>query len=355
MAKIKRVVIWASLAIIILLAIFSIYGAFIGSGNASIFFNSLPLAVFWFIFLAFLLLGFLFYPRLIKKPQLLMMHIGCILIFAGGLWGSETGHELQNKYLGKDKVFKGSMVIYEGQSENRVLDKKDYETVVKTLDFEIRLDDFHMDYYDQDEESGPTVHITSHAGGHWDLKAVPGEELDVPGVGKIKALRTFKRFRLIITEDGVNDAKDDTGGSENPAVEIEITRPDGTSVKKFVYLYFPDFTKDVEGLTLTCEFPVQDGMVKDYFSDLVIVKDGEEVLKKTIEVNDPLHYGGYHFYQSSYDDKAGAYTVLSVTSDTGLYFVYAGYLLVCLGVIWQFWGKMILRNSANNDVKTEQA
>ncbi len=42
------------------------------------------------------------------------------------------------------------------------------------------------------------------------------------------------------------------------------------------------------------------GRPKDYTSDLVVLENGKEVLKKTIEVNDPLTYKGLTFYQSSY-------------------------------------------------------
>ena len=56
-------------------------------------------------------------------------------------------------------------------------------------------------------------------------------------------------------------------------------------------------------------------------------------------MNDPLHYGGYHFYQSGYDTKHGSYTVLSVTSDTGLNLVFLGFALTCLGTFWLFWGQ----------------
>lgn len=41
-------------------------------------------------------------------------------------------------------------------------------------------------------------------------------------------------------------------------------------------------------------------LVKEYTSDLTILENGKEVLKKTIEVNHPLHYKGLVFYQSSY-------------------------------------------------------
>ena len=78
-------------------------------------------------------------------------------------------------------------------------------------------------------------------------------------------------------------------------------------------------------------------MLATYISDLKVIVDGKVAAEKSIEVNKPLHYGGYHFYQSSYDDKEGLYTVLSVTSDTGLYLVYAGYLMLSVGVFWHFW------------------
>lgn len=42
------------------------------------------------------------------------------------------------------------------------------------------------------------------------------------------------------------------------------------------------------------------GQPKEYESDLVILREGKEQLTKTIRVNDPLNYGGYTFYQSSY-------------------------------------------------------
>jgi cytochrome c biogenesis protein len=46
--------------------------------------------------------------------------------------------------------------------------------------------------------------------------------------------------------------------------------------------------------------PGKEKHVKDYTSVLSILEDGKEVLKKTVEVNHPLHYNGLAFYQSSY-------------------------------------------------------
>jgi cytochrome c biogenesis protein len=63
------------------------------------------------------------------------------------------------------------------------------------------------------------------------------------------------------------------------------------------------------GFSLRCDkFEVSyydKGMPKDYKSWLTVVEDGKDVLKKVIEVNDPLIYKGIYFYQSSYGQSAG--------------------------------------------------
>jgi cytochrome c biogenesis protein ResB len=83
--------------------------------------------------------------------------------------------------------------------------------------------------------------------------------------------------------------------------------------------------------------------VKDYVSALEIVKDDQVVAAKEIEVNRPLYYGGYHFYQSEWgEDQHGEYTVLQVVSDSGLNIVYAGYILLIGGIFWHFWGRRAL-------------
>ncbi len=56
------------------------------------------------------------------------------------------------------------------------------------------------------------------------------------------------------------------------------------------------------------------GMPKDYFSDLSVIQNGEEKLRKTIQVNDPLKYNGFVFYQASYGQinaTSGSFTPAS--------------------------------------------
>ncbi|GBD95507.1 MAG TPA: cytochrome c biogenesis protein ResB [Nitrospirae bacterium] len=58
---------------------------------------------------------------------------------------------------------------------------------------------------------------------------------------------------------------------------------------------------------------------REFQSELVIIEDGKEVLKKVIEVNDPLTYKGITFFQASYGmiPDATGYFVLDITPDNG--------------------------------------
>ncbi len=58
---------------------------------------------------------------------------------------------------------------------------------------------------------------------------------------------------------------------------------------------------------------------KDYRSRLAVIKNGRVVMRKTIEVNDPLKFEGYTFYQSSYGMVPGGqgYAFLSFVGPCG--------------------------------------
>ncbi|RME65014.1 MAG: cytochrome c biogenesis protein ResB, partial [Nitrospirae bacterium] len=78
------------------------------------------------------------------------------------------------------------------------------------------------------------------------------------------------------------------------------------------------------GFSIRCEdFDVEfygmSNMPKDYRSRLAVIKDGKVVLRKEIEVNDPLRYEGYTFYQSSYGMVPGAegYAILKLIGPGG--------------------------------------
>jgi cytochrome c biogenesis protein len=62
-----------------------------------------------------------------------------------------------------------------------------------------------------------------------------------------------------------------------------------------------DFSVRCDDFNVTFyDVPGKQKFVKEYASTLTVLEKGKEVLKKTIQVNHPLHYRGLAFYQSSY-------------------------------------------------------
>lgn len=74
-------------------------------------------------------------------------------------------------------------------------------------------------------------------------------------------------------------------------------------------------------------------MAKAYSSDL-IVQDGPARWPVKIEMNKPLRYKGYTFFQSSFErGENGETTVLSVVKNKGRLFPYIGTLVIALGLL----------------------
>lgn len=327
MKKLTRGVMWAALALIIMLFVFSVYGAFIGAARAQKFFNCIPLSAYWVAFAVLFIAGLLIFPRLLRVPALLMMHLGCVLILIGGMWGSGAGHKIQKNLFGINKIKSGRMVIHEGYSENRVLLEDSNQP--GELPFMIKLKDFRIEYYKSAE-----LTVQTRDGQTLKMPIEQGAEVDLgPELGTVKIIRTFERFRFIIEGDR-KEAVDAPQGPLNPAVEILITHPDGSTATRYAFENFPSHEHPEDKFTLRYH-----RTISDYISDLQVIDDGKVAAEKSIEVNHPLKFGGYHFYQSSYDVEAGEYTVLQVTADTGLATVYAGYILLCVGAAWHLWLK----------------
>jgi len=331
MNRFKRAVLWIGLALIILLIFMSVYGAFIGAGRAKSFFNSLPLSIYWITLILLLIVGILVFRRLISIPGLLFIHAGCVLILAGAVWGSQAGHKMQKKIFGIDKIPVGQMAIFEGESENRVALENDDE--VRELPFYLKLKDFRIEYYKPEY-----LYIQNRGGKSWRIPVEINTEFSLgDNIGTVRIVRKFENFKIKIEGDNRVPYDDPQPGS-NPALEVEIQSPDGQIATNYVFERFPGHIHAEDRFLLSYK-----RVISDYISELQIIRNDEVVAEKNIEVNHPFHFGGYHFYQHSYDDQAGQYTILMVVSDTGVTIVYAGYLMLCVGVFWHFWLRHIFK------------
>jgi len=314
---------WIALVLIILLIFLSIYGAFLGSQRAKNFFNSLPLSVYWLALAAVLTTGLTAFRRLVRIPGLLLMHIGCILILTGSMWASAAGHKLQKQLFGIDKIPTGTMTIYEGYRENHVTLQNGKQS---KLPFSIGLKDFQLEYYQPEY-----LQIQTSQGQGWNVPVKTSEEFPLgDDFGTVTIIRTFENFKMIIDGDKQTIIDAPPPGS-NPALEVQIKDADGTVTTRYVFERFPGHIHPEDKFLMSYH-----RVISDYISKLQVIKDGKVVAEKSIEVNHPLHFGGYHFYQHAYDAKAGQYSIFMVVSDTGLSLVYAGYLMLGIGVFWRF-------------------
>jgi cytochrome c biogenesis protein ResB len=147
--------------------------------------------------------------------------------------------------------------------------------------------------------------------------------------GTVTIVRAFENFKFNIER---KTAYDDSQPGYNPALEVEIKHPDGKVTTHYAFERFPSHVHEEDKFLLLYE-----RIISDYISELEVTKNDKVVAAKNIEVNHPLHFGGYHLYQQSYDKEAHQYTGLEVVSDTGLNLVYAGYIMLCIGVFWKLW------------------
>jgi len=85
--------------------------------------------------------------------------------------------------------------------------------------------------------------------------------------------------------------------------------------------------------------------VKDYFATITVLDNNhKEITQKTIEVNYPLRYGGYHFYlekmSTSNDERVAT---IKFHNDAGWDWVLGGFILVLLGVFIRLWARPVLQ------------
>ncbi|MBP7049940.1 MAG: cytochrome c biogenesis protein ResB [Phycisphaerae bacterium] len=332
MSRFRRAMLWAVMAAILLLAVLSICGAFLGADRAQAFFNSLPLVVYWFAAIALLAAGIVVFRRLLRVPSLLAMHLGCILVLLGAMWGSKPGHTLQKQLFGIDKIPHGELDLLGQTDENRVQISEDKS--IRELPFHVRLRDYREEYY----EPGQLL-IWSRDGRSWRLPAKAGQALSLGGdLGAVTIRRVYRNFRIDI-ENGQRVTYD-VPGDDTPALEVDVEKPGTQAGKRYVFAWRPAHMNPDSSLAMSYH-----KAVRDYISELEIVEGDQVVAAKEIEVNHPLHYGGYHLYQykpGGEDEYGNKYTGLLVVSDSGLNAVYGGYALLIGGVFWHFWGRRAL-------------
>ena len=241
----------------------------------------------------------------------MLTHISFLLILAGavirGVWSE-----------------KGVVEFREGQTVAQFVNERGSQP----LPFAIHLTKFEIEKYDQQKPEQLLVSWPEK-----NLKAVLPVQLDVEqkfGEFTLNVLRYVPDF---VVDMQTREITSRSNQPRNPAILVAVTGPTYSN-HRWVFAKFPDFghEKTASPLQMAYVATGDDGSIKS-FKSTVQLPDGEH----TLEVNRPLSYGGYTFYQSGYNPNDPSYTSLQVVKDPGVPIVYAGFSLMIVGLFIVFY------------------
>lgn len=260
----------------------------------------------------------------------LVLVIGAVL---GGIWG-ERG--LMQLYIGDS-----STTCYVSENEKMV------------LPFVVHLQDFEVERYRekgvQERLVVQLVDSPASRPASRGIRLFPvkvGETFQVSGTPySVSILRYEPDF--VILGEGVYGSR--SASPHNPALEVRVEGGSEES-PRWVFAKFPGMFQDTKpnvGL-----FYQRIESIKAFKSNVRLFDAGKVVASKTIEVNKPLRYKGYNIYQSSYDREREMYSVLEISRDPGIRFVYLGFLIISAGVVFTFYFRPLLlkRRSAKKRI-----
>ncbi len=152
-----------------------------------------------------------------------------------------------------------------------------------------------------------------------------------------KSLAEFpiRGLRVFASADELRSPATRSDDWKNPVVELEVRGPKGID-RNFLGALEPEPILLPDEKTAIA-FERRDGEAKAYRSRLTVVEDGRDVLTKTIEVNDPLTWRGYYFYQSSYREEDPSYSGIEVVRDPGFKTAFVGFGMIAFGLIFVYY------------------
>lgn len=274
----------------------------------------------WFDLLHLLLvlnlIGVLLVSRVLqrKKYASFLFHSSLVVIFIGAAI---------TRYYG----FEGLMHIREGEQSNTIESQEEFITVLAKADdklyrafFPVTITPLVQERFQQ---------ILPFEDGNLEVQYIDFiQGKDKMDADRLKVKVSFKdksREIEVVKNTGVNQASPFELGGKKFALDWgsrTVTLPFAIALK--------DFQLDRYAGSMS---------PSSYASDIVIIDPSNNIEQPyRIYMNNVLDYGGFRFFQSSYDmDEQG--TILSVNKDPGKIPTYIGYAMLTLGLLWAMFVK----------------
>ncbi|MBN1942026.1 MAG: cytochrome c biogenesis protein ResB [Phycisphaerae bacterium] len=350
MKRFRQILFWLTLVLISALVVLCIIGAFLGADRAKTMFNSTPLCIFWVLFAVLLAVGLFAWGAMWRSPGLVAVHVGLLLILAGGIWGSRGAHEWRGNFLNpeKTKSADGYLLLqpYDRQTKASCrlwrLPADQEPQPAGELPFDVEVRRAWVEYYPPKKNEWRLLGLV------YDDRGAPRDAAPLSGgVGQPS------RFSAVgdVTVMGYNHALRQvelqlTHGGETMTNRVTVGPADEPATLSLAEAFpSPAEWRDAGRPEIVLLPPRQP--VRDYKAELVISDANDGPAEGgVIEVNHPLHARGYHFYLSAYDPPMAL--VVRAVSDDGLYWVYAGFALLMLGVVLRLWMEPVVRRGGRN-------
>lgn len=253
------------------------------------------------------------------RPGVFVTHIAVLVILTGALVRSLFG---QHGVL--------PMRVGETAGEFFIGDR------TRRFPFEIRLDNFEIDRRSNGK----------HRLQFMDHTSMKQETLmfDRPGTYRLNPLEADVRVTGVYPDFrmGEHGPESVSDRPDNPAVQIEIVK-NGHVSSRWLFAKFPEFEAhggQEAGPEMNCCSAIRaiyeyvPGDIGQFRSRLTVLENSRPAAQKTIWVNEPFRHKGYTFYQSGYDPADPTFSSLQVAKDPSVPIVYAGFVLLPLGLVW---------------------
>jgi hypothetical protein len=210
------------------------------------------------------------------------------------------------------------------------------------LGFDLHLDRFELVSYEPEYrigyyEQGTFVDEAGRTRSTWRLKASFDPDLQrhrLPGGDSFRLTGIYPDFQPV-PDPATRQVKYGTASQEwrSPAVALEVSA-DGRTNEQLVMAQAPQAVFVAPERALLFEKREQE--VKAYVSHVTAVKDGKRS-SQTISVNEPMTFNGWTLYQVNYNPADPTYSGLEAVYDPGVFWVFLGFALICVGVFYMFY------------------
>jgi hypothetical protein len=344
MRRVRAIFRWLTVVGLALAVAGAIIAAFLGAGLSGRLASSRPAAILTMLGALVLLGGFVAWRSMLRSPGLALSHLGAVLVLVGGLWGSPQGQALRNHLRGQTHHLEGYVPLpLEHLQTWRVeslgqITKGGSLVPVEQLDFVLQPRQARVEYYPP-------------ASAAWRMEAAVYDDAGQPAHTQVLGglpgdITAFESAGVSVEVLATSD--------NPPIIQLKLARGDVEVVGAVMHDRGP-----YQRLSLAAVYPSDAawqaagrpdillapplGPVKDYLLDLEAIDcDGNSLARKWIEVNHPLHAGGFHIYLQEYNQQDG-YILLYLRRSDGLWMVWAGFAAGLAGLVVRLWVEPIVR------------